>query len=237
MTERALGGGVGVDRGAHVHRAHADPPHERRPRADLLVVDEASERFGVAHHYRAGDGTRPRGASAGCRGPDDGHLELGAGGQLGEAVAVVHERRRRHGVDHEAVGRAGRRAHVLDGLDDAAVAGGHHERLARAGEHGGHGREVVDGKRHVFGQAHRHDEVEVRELLAEGRHLLDVGGPHAAPLSAVGVAVVEAVRAGAEIRVAVAQLEGFVAAARPDGPGPGGGSKGLVDDGGVQADA
>jgi len=94
----------------------------------------------------------------------------------------------------------------------------------RAGEHRGDGRQVVGRKRRVFGQAHRHHEIEVRQLLAERRHLLDVGVAHAAALARVGVAVEQAVGTGAEVGVAVPELEGFVAAARPDGPGPGGGS-------------
>ncbi len=141
--------------------AAAPTPNKGRSGVDPPAVDEAGERFGVAHHGGAGDRARPRGAGVGRRGPDDGHFVLAQAASLVRPSRSCMSGGAGHGVDHEAVGRAGGGADVLDGFDDAAVARGHHERLARAGEHGGHGRQVVDGQRRVFGQAHRHDEVEV----------------------------------------------------------------------------
>ena len=96
---------------------------------------------------------------------------------------------------------AGPRRHLLQLRQDVAVARRDDQRLARAAQHRVHLDEVVDGLRRVLGQAHAHHEVDVRQLLAQRRHTLDVGAADPAPLPGVRVADVEDVRAGAAVRV------------------------------------
>ena len=147
----------------------------------------------------------------------------------------MHQRRRRHGVDGEALLLAAGRRHLLHPREHGAVARRDEQRLARAPQHGDDLDEVVDPLRGVLGQTHAHDEVDVGEHLAERGHALDVGAADPAALAALRVAHVQHVRAGAVVDLAVAQSEwlGFAAARleeplprrsspahpRPDAPG------------------
>ena len=122
--------------------------------------------------------------------------------------------------------------------EDVAVARRHQQRLARAAHHGVDLGEVVDRLRHVLGQAHAHDEVDVRQLLAERGHALDVGLAHAAALARVGVADVEHVAAGAAVAVLRVEHERRgVAAARLDHPVARRAGDGIVDQLGRDAHA
>ena len=181
---------------------------------------QAAEHLGVGHDDHGRDRRRRRGAGAGRRRVHERDLELGADHQLAQGVLVVRERRRGHGVDGEALGLAAQRRHLTHARQHEAVARRHQERLARAADHGLHLGQVVDRLRHVLGQPHRHHEVDVGQLLAEGRHALHVGLARAATLVRVRVAHVEHVGAGAEVAVAVLELERRrVAATRLEQPG------------------
>ena len=185
----------------------------------MLVEHQAAQRLGVADERRAGDAARPRRAHVGRRRVDERDEQLRAADDLGERVGVVHERRRRHGVDAEALLLAAERRHLLHAPEHRAVARCHQQRLARAPQHGDDLHQVVDPLRGVLGQAHAHDEVDVGQLLAERGHALDVVAADPAALAALRVPHVEHVGAGAVVDLAVTQDERLgVAAARLEQP-------------------
>ena len=182
------------------------------------MEDEPREHLGIAHHDAAGDGRGRRRPAARRRGVHERDELFGAGGDLAGGVAVVGERRRRHPVDDEAIGLAAPTGHGLHRAHDLAGARAHDDRLARATKHRRHLGDVVHRLRHVARQPHAHHEVDVGKELAERRRPLDVRGGGTAPQAAVWVEHVEAVGACAEVRLAVAQRERTIGAARADVP-------------------
>ena len=215
----ASGETYGIGHGAHVHGAGADTVDERRSPVDVLVQHQAAQRLGVADEHRPGDAPRPGRSHVGRRGVDERDEQLGAADDLGQRVGVVHERRRRHGVDAEALLLAAERRHLLHAREHGAVARGDEQRLARAAQHRDDLHQVVDLPRSVLGQTHAHDEVDVGQLLAERRHALDVGAADPATLAALRVAHVQHVRAGAVVDLSVTEDERRgVAAARLERP-------------------
>ncbi len=221
LREQRVRRDVGVGHRAHVHRAGADAVDERRSPLDVLVQHEPAQRLGVADQHGAGDAARAGRAHVRGRRVDERDEQLGAADDLGERVGVVHQRRRRHGVDAEALLLAADRRHLLHAREHGAVARRDEQRLARAPQHGDDLDEVVDRLRGVLGQAHAHDEVDVGQHLAERGHALDVGAADPAALAGLRVAHVEHVRAGAVVDLAVAQREWLgLAAARLEQPLP-----------------
>ena len=133
---------------------------------------------------------------------------------LSSAGLVERERRRRHGEAGEAAGLATQRRHLVHGAQRGAAEGARDDdRLAGAGEHGGELGQVHDLVGYVLGQAHRHHEVDVRQPLAQGRVLLDVGKPGSPASAGLGVGDVQAVGAGAVVRASLGQLESLGRAA------------------------
>ncbi len=206
---------VRVDHRAHVEDADAGAVKERRAGVGELVHDEAGEHFGVGDEDHGGDRRRRRRARRGRRREDRRQLELAAGDQLVETGFVELKGRRRHRQTGEAAGRAAGRRHLgHDAQRRPAEGARDHDRLARAGQHGGELDEVDALGVDVLGQSHRHHEVDVGELLAEGRVGFDVGQARpAAALPRVGD--VEAVGTRAIPGAAVGELAVEAAVGRP----------------------
>ena len=223
VAQEVLRRAVHIGGRAHVEGAAADAIHERRAAPRELVHDEAAERLGVAHHDGRRDGGRRRGAQGGRRRIDERDVQLGAGDDLVNRLLRVHERRIRHGVAAEAARLTTQRRHITHLAQAGGAVSRGQQRLAGTGQHGGELRQVAGRGRHVSGQAHGHDEVDVSQVFAERRHALDVGRHGLAALAAVGIDDVDAVRPGAEVAVAVPELQAAqlaaprvaVAAARP----------------------
>ena len=123
------------------------------------------------------------------------------------------ERRRRHPVNDQTAGIAAQRSHVLHPPYDVAGPRRHDDRFARAAQHGRHLCEVIHFLGHVAGQAHRHDEVDVGEHLAQGRHTFDIGDAAATALAGGRVLDVQAVGARAVVDLTVPEQHDLVAPA------------------------
>ena len=232
-----------VERLERVHveldRAHAG--EQRGAGHAQLVEDGAEERLGHGLHDVAGLGHRRGGAGDGGRRVDERDALVGAEEQLVEHLRRVLQRADRLAVLDEvrllaqlvlaAAERGGDLLHDREVLD---AGGGHDHRLGGVADHLAEALEVGRVGLDVVRVGGRHDEVDVREAVAQVRHAGGVG-EHAEPALA-GLEVVDAheVRAGPEVRVGAAELHGELAVAVVHvdhlGDGVAGGGDGVARD-------